>query len=613
MPKWLQQINKQFSKSRWFSQRFLVRLVLLIVCLLVVAGSVYWYQLPARLPSGVQVGPLDLSGATRAEAYTKLSQLSNHYYNELILLVAPAELLTTEATGSARLDFGLPIASTGVKFDLDSTINPAFVLAESPNPVERLRFWYQTYTNGLDLPLMFTVDETKLANHITLLNSYIQNPGKKPYVEVKSSSPITYSIVEGEDGLVFDSTSFIETTKARLAAFSVQPISLDTKVISHQLTPAQISLTQTRLQTLEKAQVELVATVTAKEVYKFNLTSEQILPLVDPLSGGYHIENINQLLQAYADQLDRPGQDAVLKIESGKVVEFVPEKSGIALPLDVNRRQLISSLYQLESGLLEQPVNLVVVATKPDITLADTNDLGITELIGRGESFYKGSIAGRAHNVAHTANLINGVLIAPGDEFSFNKAVGPINRQTGFQSAYVIKDGRTVLGDGGGVCQASTTVFRAALNAGLEITKRQPHSYRVGYYEQASQPGYDATVYAPSVDLRFRNDTAHHILVATSINKATSHLIIDIYGTSDGRVSLIDNYRQWGAQAAPAPLYQEDPTLPVGITKQVDWAAPGLKTAFDYTVTRGGVTLHQETFNSNYRPWRAVYLVGTKQ
>ncbi|MCD8526690.1 VanW family protein, partial [Candidatus Woesebacteria bacterium] len=125
-------------------------------------------------------------------------------------------------------------------------------------------------------------------------------------------------------------------------------------------------------------------------------------------------------------------------------------------------------------------------------------------------------------------------------------------------------------------------------------------------------PGYDATVYAPSVDFRFTNDTEHAIVLSTEIDVPNRHLVVKIWGTSDGRTSEISDYRQWNQRPAPAPLYQDDPTLPRGTVKQVDWASPGLNTSFQYTVTNAdGSERYQREFTSYFRPWQAVYLVGT--
>jgi vancomycin resistance protein YoaR len=169
-----------------------------------------------------------------------------------------------------------------------------------------------------------------------------------------------------------------------------------------------------------------------------------------------------------------------------------------------------------------------------------------------------------------------------------------------------------VLGDGGGVCQVSTTVFRAALNAGLPITDRRAHAYRVGYYEQDSKPGIDATVYNPTTDLKFLNDTGNHILVQTKVDTKNLKMEVNIYGTKDGRTASISEPKVSGQVAPPATMYVDDPTLPVGQMKQIDYSAWGAKVSFNYKVMKGEEVVYEKTFYSNYQPWQAVYLKGTK-
>ncbi len=167
------------------------------------------------------------------------------------------------------------------------------------------------------------------------------------------------------------------------------------------------------------------------------------------------------------------------------------------------------------------------------------------------------------------------------------------------------------MGDGGGVCQVSTTLFRSILNAGLPIIERQAHAYRVGYYEQDSSPGIDATVYAPSPDLKFKNDTPAYILIEARADPKNYSLVFELYGTSDGRVATISKPIVTNVSAPPEDLYQDDPTLPAGTIKQIDFKAWGAKVTFNYAVKRDSTEIYSKTFISNYRPWRAVYLRGT--
>jgi vancomycin resistance protein YoaR len=316
-------------------------------------------------------------------------------------------------------------------------------------------------------------------------------------------------------------------------------------------------------------------------------------------------------VEGLSERFDREPQDAMLKFVEGRVEEFAPARDGIK----VSRREAIGYVsggieQLLEEEVVEAAVELPVTRTPPKITNEEVNNLGIVERIGRGESFYAHSIPNRVYNVALASERVSGALIAPGEEFSFNKMVGEISAATGYKTAYVISNGRTELGDGGGVCQVSTTVFRAALNAGMPIVERWAHAYRVGYYEQNAKPGLDATIYSPSKDLKFLNDTPGHILVQAIVDEPNRHLIIEIYGTKDGRVALLSPVRVWGESPPPPDLYQDDPTLAAGVVRQVDWSAWGAKTAFDYRVERNGETIYSKTFNSNFRPWQNVYLRG---
>ena len=320
-------------------------------------------------------------------------------------------------------------------------------------------------------------------------------------------------------------------------------------------------------------------------------------------------EKLNNYLSDLSEKIDQPVVEGLFSFDSGnqKVTSFKPSQPG--KQLDVEKTFTLISLA-LEDKRAKN-ISLPVAITEPKIKTGDVNSLGIKELIGRGVSNFAGSIPNRIYNVSLTASRINGILIPPGEIFSFNQTIGDVSAATGYKQAYVIKSGRTVLDDGGGVCQDSTTLFRAVLNAGLPVVTRTAHAYRVGYYEQGFPPGLDATVFHPTVDFKFKNDTGYHILIQayTSVNT----LYVDLYGTSDGRISTISKSVITNSTPPPPELRQDDPELPKGTVKQVDFPAWGANVSFSRKVTRGGENLINETFKSNYKAWRAVYLVGTKE
>jgi vancomycin resistance protein YoaR len=329
----------------------------------------------------------------------------------------------------------------------------------------------------------------------------------------------------------------------------------------------------------------------------------------------YRTEILNQTLDNFAQALDVPAQDALFTFKDGKVTAFKPSTPG----LKVNIKEA-NLLFNDAAGSIpdqighKKIISIPVDTVEPTITTDKANAFGIKELIGTGYSEFQGSIPGRIHNVALAANRFNGVLIPPGETMSFNKTLGDVSAATGYQQAYIIKEGRTVLGDGGGVCQVSSTLFRAALNAGLPIAERWAHAYRVHYYEEGGIPaGMDATVFDPSNDLKIKNDTPGYILVQTKTDLDKLSLIFELYGQKDGRISEVFNHKLTGITPPPPDRFDDDPTLNKGIVRQVDFAAWGAKASFQYKVTRGTEILQDTTFYSNYRPWQAIYLRGTKE
>lgn len=383
---------------------------------------------------------------------------------------------------------------------------------------------------------------------------------------------------------------------------------------------------------------DLTATVSAKDIgYGFdsNLMAEQAISIgrsKDPMSNvslivqsyfsgvslspSYRLdsEKLSSSLLPLTSGINKQPVDALFEFSNGRVNAFRPSTDGLV----VDTKQIETNLLERAPSIMansspkivniETPVKTIL----PKVSTDKANNLGIKELIGVGTSLFQHSIPERIFNVNLATSRVNGALIAPNEVFSFDKALGDVSSFTGYKQAYVIENGKTILGDGGGVCQVSTTFFRAILNSGLPVTERTAHAYRVGYYEEDSPPGIDATVYVPSVDLKFKNDTSHYILVQTTVDFDNLRLTIYLYGTKDGRKSVVSTPVVTGQTPAPPPSYQDDPTLPKGTVKQVDFEAAGANVYFTRTVTKDGKVITSDKFTSNYRPWQAVFLRGTK-
>ncbi len=323
---------------------------------------------------------------------------------------------------------------------------------------------------------------------------------------------------------------------------------------------------------------------------------------------------IKEFVEISEETYNLPPENALFTFKDGKVSEFKTHKNGAEIQSEEFYVEIHSAIQSITEDKPNKQVLLREKSVEPAVTLAQANDLGIEELIGEGISDYSHSINSRIHNVILAASKFNGLIVQKDAIFSFNTNIGDISSSTGYQPAYIIKEGRTVLGDGGGVCQVSTTMFRAALNTGLPIIERTAHAYRVAYYENDSEPGYDATIFTPSVDFKFKNNTPGAILIQTEVDKANKILTFKFYGQSDGRSVTLSPVTVWDVVPPPEPLYEDDPTQPAGSVKQVDYAAWGAKARFDYKVfdADNNMTI-DKTFTSSYRPWKAVFLRGTGQ
>ncbi|MEK9181208.1 MAG: VanW family protein [Patescibacteria group bacterium] len=243
----------------------------------------------------------------------------------------------------------------------------------------------------------------------------------------------------------------------------------------------------------------------------------------------------NKLLSEVAPQIEREAQDAALEIVSGRATVFQPDLAGLSLDYPKTIGLVKEALFRGNSI-----IEASVVSSFPTVRLKNLNDLGIEELVAHGESDFTGSSKNRITNISVGAARFNGLILKPGEEFSFNQNLGEVTAEGGFKPEIVIKPEGQVPELGGGLCQVSTTAFRAALYGGLNITARRNHSFAVRYY---APQGTDATIYPGAVDFKFINDTPAHLLIATRVED--KRLIFDFYGTSDGRKVEIDGPYQY--------------------------------------------------------------------
>lgn len=277
---------------------------------------------------------------------------------------------------------------------------------------------------------------------------------------------------------------------------------------------------------------------------------------------------IMNYLESVALQFDTDPVNAKLKFENDRAKIFVPSAPGKKLNLSYSAQIISAAIIDNKPS-----VSMAFDVLEPEITLDRINDLGISTLLGFGTSDYGKSSAARINNIKVGLSKFNGIILKPGEEFSFNKILGTVDETGGYKAELVIKSGRLVKEFGGGLCQVATTMFRAAILSGLEIEERRPHSFSVQYY---NPQGFDATIYPGVVDLRFVNNTRNHILIQARL--LGSQPLIEIYGTSNGERVVMDGPHSYDKQPSGA-----------------------MKAYFTRKIYQGEQLVKEERFNSVYK------------
>jgi hypothetical protein len=228
-------------------------------------------------------------------------------------------------------------------------------------------------------------------------------------------------------------------------------------------------------------------------------------------------------------------------------------------------------------------------------------------LLGEATTSFAASIREREHNIARATAMFDGVIVPAGSEFSFN-AAGDYTEENGFVDGYAIIGGRLERVVAGGLCQVSTTLFRAVSNAGLEVTERYGHSFIVNFYENIL--GFDATVYDPDVDFKWRNDTSGPVYLAASSNVADATVTFQIWGYDDGRVITYDGPYTSNWVQPGAPIWEYDPTLPPGTVKQLVHGRAGVNVTYTRIMTLPDGSEERNTYHTTYQPWEDFYVYG---
>jgi vancomycin resistance protein YoaR len=414
---------------------------------------------------------------------------------------------------------------------------------------------------------------------------------------------------------------------------------------------------------------DIIAALQTLEPQQVVLRTRELLPRLDDgtVSAAQHeVDTLLSgplLLQAHETSVEWPTDDLARLINVNKVTIADDQSSRLVLTLDRNDiRERLTRLAEetayggtlprvdwnggdlkiVEPGEpqyrldVEQSLGMVLAAmrapdqsarslvlpfaaTNPPVHAGNLHELGITEQLAVGRSDFTGSAQYRITNIIAGMNLLDNILLAPGEEFSFNQTIGTIDASNGFVEGYAIVQERTQLEWGGGICQDSTTMFRAAFWAGLPFTERHGHSFYInwydkyGYGEYGDGPGMDATIFTGpgGPDLRFVNDTGNWLLIQTNVDPSRTLAEVLIYGTPNDRTVEFEGPEIFNRRAAPtAPKYVGNPAIPYGARKQTDTARGGMSIAFTRIIKEDGVEVDRERFVTTFEPWPNIFEVN---
>ena len=257
----------------------------------------------------------------------------------------------------------------------------------------------------------------------------------------------------------------------------------------------------------------------SKKVGHFYLDAQMVQNEMELVLSGALIAPTNVTLLSYDDEGD------ILRAETDGVAKY-----GDVLHMENTAKNIVNNMNDGNTEIII-PIN----RKAGEISNQTGQELGELKLLATGRSNFRGSTWSRMQNVRKALNQhVNNVLVAPDDLFSFNGTLGgSVTTRNGWYMAKIIVNGADLeLAPGGGICQASTTTYRAMLNAGFAAQDRKSHSLYVSYYEKYGV-GIDATIFPGLQDLTFVNDTGKHILIQSYTDDYDA--FVNIYGTDDGR------------------------------------------------------------------------------
>lgn len=592
------------SLKNFLKAFFLVALFFIILGVSSIIAFEYYFQ--DKIFPNVEIDRFSVSNKTPTQALTfiedKIDQINNQgfifYYQKENVKIYPTVISTSDP------DFTYQILS----FNTEKMVNQAYKYGRSQDFFTNFKKQLGLIINPYQINIDYQLNKEELKTALQESFSKYENPGSDAQIQIDELGKIT---IEPEKmGESFDYQKTINTFEKELNLIETDKIVMIMSPHIPQVTAIQAQAMIPQIENILDLKTIIlnnpgIATNNQWKIEK--QTYKDWLELVnkdDKILIQFNQEDLKNFLTKLSKEINIEPQDGKLIIENEKVTEFTPSIVGQELNIEESINTINREVFENKNNNIE----LVINQTEPAVPMGSINNLGINEIIGVGSSDFSGSPRNRVHNINTGAAALNGILVAPGEEFSTIEALGDINAASGYLPELVIKGNKTIPEYGGGLCQIGTTIFRVALDAGLPITERRNHSYRVPYYEPA---GTDATIYDPHPDLRFINDTEHYILIHTKVENP--NLYFEIWGTSDGRKTIVNDPVIYNITAPPPTKIVPSPELAPGEKKCTERAHYGADADFTRSITFLNGEVKEETWHSHYQAWPAVCLVGQEE
>lgn len=471
---------------------------------------------------GVYFQNIELGSLTKEEAKLEIEKLAEEYSSQEHLLQ------TKEQTYKYNTE------ETGAIIDIAATIEGAYSHGKNRSFMNNKITQAQALIFNKEIHLITKIDEEKFnlfsATRLASLEQESKNASLK-----YSSETEKFEIEEGQNEITINKEHLKKKLLQNIKSLSNETIKLTEETSAPFITNENIqSLKQKADKILE------VGFIVKLEERQWTIPKPVLASWIKVAESEREKNNRLYFNQNQIEQYinnhyfftatKKPENSKFIINASGAFEEIEQGEDGSLLDIQESAKSIIASL--------ENNGSMAFLSLKPifaDISKENIENLEIATLMGYGESDFIGSPHSRIHNINTGTKRYQGIILAPNEEFSFNELLGTIDAENGYLPASVIKNKKIVQEYGGGICQISTTLFRAALNAGLKITKRSSHSYVIDYY---GKPGSDATIYPPNPDLKFVNNTDSHILIQNRIEG--TKLYFEIYGRDDGRKVIVE-------------------------------------------------------------------------